>query len=146
MSIIFSQQFYNKCYKSNFQCQIQIFFLLPLFLFFLSSTFSTSLLPLLFLRTLSVSLFQLLCFFFSFLFSSPLFFVGYVAFVGWSVVAYCRRWWWWAFCRWWRWWVVGMGLMIHGFGGSALLRWQWSNPVLFLVAGCLIRWVFIWIL
>ena len=139
MFIIFSQQFYNisGATKSNFQCQIQIFFLLPLFLFFLSSTFSTSLLPLLFLRTLSVSLFQLLCFFFSFLFSSPLFFVGYVAFVGRSVVAYCRRWWWW---------VVGMGLMIHGFGGSALLRWQWSNPVLFLVAGCLIRCVFIWIL
>ena len=44
------------------------------------------------------------------------------------------------------WWVVGMGLTIHWFGGSALLRWQWSDPVLFLVAGCLIWWVFIWIL
>ena len=39
-----------------------------------------------------------------------------------------------------------MGLMIRGFGGSALLRWQWSDPVLFLVARCLIRWVFVWIL
>ena len=62
-------------------------------------------------------------------------------------VAYCRQWWWWwAFCCWWQWWVVGMGLMIHGFSGSALLRWQWSDLVLFLVAGCLIWWVFIWIL
>ena len=57
-------------------------------------------------------------------------------------VAYCKRWW--AFCCWW--WVIGMGLMIRGFGGSALLRWQWSDPMLFLVARCLIRWVFVWIL
>ena len=39
-----------------------------------------------------------------------------------------------------------MGLTIRGFGGSVLLRWQWFDPVLFLVVGCLIRWVLIWIL
>ena len=54
--------------------------------------------------------------------------------------------WWWAFFRWWWWWVVGMGLKICGFGGSALLQWQWSNSVLILVARCLMRWGFIWIL
>ena len=32
-----------------------------------------------------------------------------------------------------------MGLTIRGFGGLVLLRWQWFDPVLFLVVGC---WVF----
>ena len=35
-----------------------------------------------------------------------------------------------------------MGLMICGFGGLVLLRWQWFDSVFFLVAGCLIRWGF----
>ena len=46
--------------------------------------------------------------------------------------------------------VGGGGGSLDGFndsfGGSVLLQWQWSDPVLFLVAGCLIQWVFIWIL